>query len=83
MTKTISVTLPQDILRRLKDLGKERGERERSKIIQMALRFYFELQEPDPRVVRRWGDAYAKAGSQESLGAKKWGRAQSGALGEP
>ncbi len=83
MTRTISVTLPEDILIRLKGLEKKRGQRERSKIIHMALRFYFELQGPDPKVVRRWGGAYAKAASLESSDAKKWGSTQSQAFGQP
>ncbi|MBI5245088.1 MAG: ribbon-helix-helix protein, CopG family [Elusimicrobia bacterium] len=83
MTRTISVTLPEDILDRLNELVKKRGERERSKLILSALRFYFELQGPDQGVSSRWSAAYAKASRQESADAGKWGRAQSQALGWP
>lgn len=83
MTRTISITLPDADYRRLSVLEKERGGRERSHIIQQALRFFFESQGSDPKVIKRWASSYAKAARREAADASPWSQAQAGALGEP
>lgn len=83
MTRTISITLPEEDYRRLAALRRERGGRGRSRIIQQALRFFFASSGSDPKVVKRWASRYAKAARREAAGASAWGPAQAGALGEP
>ena len=83
MTRTISVTLPEEDYQRLAALEKERGSRERSRIIQQALRFFFGSQGPNPKVIKRWASAYAEAAGREADDASQWARPQARALGEP
>ena len=83
MTRTISVTLPEEDYRRLAILEKERGGRARSRIIQQALRFFFASQGSDPKVLKRWASRYAKAARREAADASPWRQAQADALGEP
>ncbi len=83
MTRTISVTLPEEDYQRLAILEKERGGRERSRIIQQALRFFFASSGSDSKVLKRWASSYAKAARREAADASTWSQAQAGALGEP
>ena len=83
MTKTVSITVPAELFKRLEDLRRERGGEERSKIIQRALSYYLELQGPDSRVVRRWQAAYARVAAQEQQSAESWRTAQARSLGQP
>jgi len=83
MTHTVSVTLPEDLYRRLEELRRQAGGTERSKVIQRALALYMDLQGPDPKVVRRWQAAYARVGSDEAVQSEKWRGAQAGSLGQP
>lgn len=83
MSRTVSVTLPDDLYRRLEELRREKGGAERSRIIQQALAYYLSLQGPDPKVVRRWKEAYAKAGDLEEEAGARWQQAQAKALGQP
>lgn len=83
MRKVLSITVPEDLYRRLLELESRRGKRGRSRIVQEALRAYLSREGPDPRVVRRWAARYAKVSAPESAGAGRWGSAQSGSLGAP
>ena len=82
MTKTISVTLPAELFQRLEAAKKARGG-ERSKIVQRALAYYLDLEGPDPKVVKRWNDAYARVAEEEAQQAEKWRDTQVKALGQP
>ncbi len=82
MSKMISITLPEALFERLERLRRDRGA-ERSGIIQQALAFYLGTQGPNPKVVRRWKAAYAKAGEAESKAAESWKKGQRKARGSP
>lgn len=82
MAKTISVTLPEALYARIEKARRAKGAN-RSELVQEALTYYLELQGPDPEVLRRWEQAYAKSDGAESKSAGEWGTAQAGALGKP
>ena len=83
MSKIITVTLQDELFRRLEEFRKSSGRLERSPVVQKALSYFLGASGPDARVLKRWGQAYARVRELEAARADAWSGPQGAALGKP
>ena len=83
MSKTISVTLQDELFARLEEFRKACGHIERSGVVQRALAHFLGSGGPDPKVIRRWKAHYDRINDLELERSESWGKIQSDALGQP